>query len=45
MIENKIGLMLSNCEGEFGDGDGDEDGYENCLWELGDEEEEKDDDD
>lgn len=23
------------CEGEFGDGEGTEEGYENCLWESG----------
>ena len=34
-----------DCEGEFGDGEGEEDGYENCLWESGYWEEDDDDDD
>jgi hypothetical protein len=45
MIENNIGFRFAGCEGEFGDGDGDVDGYENCLWESGEDEEECEDED
>ena len=40
MIEYVQEGLQFGCEGEFGDGEGDEDGYENCLWNSGDEEEE-----
>jgi len=27
--------LFCECDGEFGDGDGTEEGYENCLWDSG----------
>lgn len=43
MIEYIKEPLKFDCEGEFGDGDGTEDGYENCIWESGEDEEEEDD--
>ena len=36
--EYTIVPLMFDCEGEFGDDEGSEDGYENCLWDSGDEE-------
>ena len=38
MIEYIKEPLKFDCEGEFGDGDGEEDGYENCLWDSDEEE-------
>jgi len=43
IYKNLEPLLFDECEGEFGDDEGSEDGYENCLWNSGDEEEDEED--
>ena len=44
MLEYQVESMLFDCEGEFGDDEGSEEGYENCIWESGDEEDDSNED-